>query len=89
MDTPEAGKLSVLPTIHLGGTARATLLEDTTDALDALRDALRALSVTTPNARDYPKSGDITLAMAQHLDRKRRLESVIAELEALAEHIGV
>jgi hypothetical protein len=78
---------TVLPLIHVGGTARATLLDDTTDALSALRDALQALHVTTPHARDYPNPGDISRAMAQHLDRKKRIESVIAELEALAEHI--
>jgi alpha-ketoglutarate-dependent taurine dioxygenase len=78
-----------MPTLHLGGTARDTLFEDTIDALDALRDALRALDVTNPNTRDYPKPGEITQAIAQHLDRKRRIESVISELEALAEHIKV
>lgn len=89
MDTIPSKPEVVLPTIHVGGTARATLFEDTTDTLEALRDALRALSVTTPHVRDYPKPGDITRAMAQHLDRKKRLESIIAELEVLAEHIGV
>jgi hypothetical protein len=88
MDTPVPVKPPVLPTIHLGGTARATLLEDTTDALDALRDALRAMTVTTPHARDYPKAGDITQAIVQHQSRRHRIESVIKELEALAEHIA-
>ena len=88
MDTPVPVKPPVLPTIHLGGTSRATLLDDIADALNALRDALHALSITTPSTRDYPKPGDISLAMAQHLDRKKRLESVIAELEGLAEHIA-
>jgi hypothetical protein len=88
MDNAESSKpVVVLPTIHLGGTARATLFEDTSDALSALRDALCALDVTAPNGRDYPKLGDLIIATAQHLDRKNKLESVIAELEALAEHI--
>lgn len=88
MDTPVPVKPPVLPTIHLGGTARATLLDDTTEVLGVLRDALMALSVITPHARDYPKAGDITEAIAQHQSRRRRIESVIKELEALAEHIA-
>jgi len=87
MDTQAPSRSQVLPTITIGGTSRNTLLDDTSDALNALRDALRALSVTTPNARDYPNPGDIGLAMTQYLDRKRRIESVITELEVLAEHI--
>jgi hypothetical protein len=87
MDTQAPSKTQVLPTISLNGTSRNTLLDDTSDALNALRDALRALAITTPNTRDYPNPGDIGLAMAQHLERKRRIESVITELETLAEHI--
>lgn len=88
MDTIPSKPVVTLPTINVSGTARATLLDDATDTLGALRDALHALSMTPPNVRDYPNQGDITKAMAQHLDRKKRIESVIAELDVLAEHIA-
>lgn len=77
------------PTIHLNGTSRAALLESYCDAGAAVRQALDKLADAAPNGRDYyTQGGDaIGVAVAEHVDRLRRLESVLAELSELAEAV--
>ena len=78
----------IFPTIHRNGTAAEDLLTDAIDACDALRAAIAAVQKSGPNARDYyvQPAGSFTRAQEEHIDRLHRLESVLRELEALAEH---
>lgn len=78
------------PMIHLNGSSRERLLEQQTDAAAALREALEALVEASPNGRDYyPQgSGAVQAAMREHEDRLRRIQSVLCEIEALAEAIS-
>lgn len=82
--TPKA-----LPTIHLNGSSPKDLFENAREALGALRKAISAVEGTGPNGRDYYPQGDgaIAVAVSEHCDRLKRIQSVIAELETLAEHI--
>lgn len=78
-----------LPTIHLNGTARSDLQEQAGGAMDALRTAMEGLRRMAPNGRDYyPQGNDaITNATRQHQSRMERVGSVMAELEAIQEHL--
>jgi hypothetical protein len=74
-----------LPTIHLNGTSKQSLVDGLCDASDALNTAYAALKQTAPNGRDYYTQGPQALAAAQdeHLDRLRRLDAIKAEIDAL------
>ena len=50
--------MSTLPTIHINGSARATLATAYEAAYRALTDALSAFAETSPNARDYYPQGN-------------------------------
>lgn len=80
--------MTIFPTIHLNGTAKADLLEGYLDALTALRDAHDALCKTAPNGRDYyvaDTSGiAINIAMDEHRARLRKLDDIKKEIEAIA-----
>ena len=78
-----------VPTVHLNGTSRDTLLEGYIAALDALRLAREALQAAAPNARDYyVQAGDtFCLAQNQHFVRLARLRETLDELITLAEHV--
>lgn len=77
------------PTIHMNGTSRDALFDETANALGALRDALRAMGDAGPNARDYYPQGEgaFTEARNEHEARIRKVREVMAELEAIAEAI--
>lgn len=79
-----------IPTIHLNGTSRESLVSDLLDALQALEEAERALQHTCPNGRDYYPQGPgaITEAMRQHTARMGKLYEVRQELSAIAEAIA-
>jgi hypothetical protein len=79
-----------VPTIHLNGTARDSLLDAHCEAGRAVRVALDAIELAAPNPRDYYPQGDDAFASAkrEHADRVGRLRSVLVELEALAEAIA-
>lgn len=69
----------VFPTLHLNGTSGADLLSQTTDAMIALSDAIKALQSAGPNGRDYYIQQDVTAftqAQQQHGDRIAKLEAV-------------
>jgi hypothetical protein len=75
-----------IPTIHVNGTSRDSLLEDFCAAIDAIHDAGRKLARATPNGRDYYTQGPAAIlsAMAQHEARMAKLKSIAAELEDIA-----
>jgi hypothetical protein len=74
-----------VPTIHLNGTSKQSLIDGLCDASDALNTAYEALKQTAPNGRDYYTQGPQALAAAtdEHLDRLRRLDAIKAEIDAL------
>lgn len=74
-----------IPTIHLNGTAQADLLQQATDAADALRTAREVLREMTPNGRDYypQAAGAYDRAINEHVARMQRLDAVLGEVEAL------
>ena len=79
-----------IPSIHLNGTSRKSLLDGYRNALYALREAETALQETGPNGRDYyvQPAGAFALAQEQHVARCRALRNVITELEQVAEQIA-
>ena len=79
----------MLPTLHLNGTSGADLLSQTTDAMIALSDAMKALQIMGPNGRDYYVQGPrvIDAAMDEHLARIQKLEAVQADVMAISEAI--
>jgi hypothetical protein len=79
-----------LPTVHLNGTSRESLLEGYIAALDALRLATEALQASAPNSRDYyVQAGDtFCLAQNQHFVRLARLRETLDELNTIAEHVA-
>lgn len=85
-----------IPTVHLNGTSKQSLLDGYLAAVNAVRIAEQAVAETWPHARDYymqpalePGGGTkATLAADQHEDRLRRLAAVLAELEAIAEGVS-
>jgi len=79
-----------LPTVHLNGTSRDSLLDDYMAAMDAIRLAMKALQSAAPNARDYYVQAGDTFCMAQnqHFVRLARLRETLDELNTLAEHVA-
>lgn len=78
------------PTVNLNGTDRDTLLQQHLDAAEALRAAIKALDEAAPNGRDYlPPGGDIKVAIAFHVERRKLIESVLRDVEELGEHIAM
>lgn len=80
----------IKPTINLNGTNAKDLLDQQLNAIWALRTAISTLQDASPNGRDYQTMprGTIDLAVAGHRERLARLESVMTELEEIAEHIA-
>lgn len=76
----------IIPTIHLNGTSKESLIEDLCAASNALRAAYDALKQTAPNGRDYYPQGPKALedATAEHFSRLSRVDSVRQEIESLA-----
>jgi hypothetical protein len=76
----------ILPTIHLNGTSRESLLEGYQEAIDALVEAGRKVAAAGPNGRDYYVQGNKAFpqAMDEHEARLTKIRKVILELEAIA-----
>ena len=74
-----------LPTIHLNGTSKASLIEDLCEASQTLNLAYEAMKRTGPNGRDYYPQGPAALEAAtnEHMDRLRRLDAVKKEIDEL------
>ena len=79
-----------LPTLHLNGSSRESLLQEYITAMDALRRAVEALQKTSPNGRDYYTQGPDALpkALKEHSLRLHRLADTIHELNTIAEHVA-
>ena len=80
----------IKPTIHLNGTSKESLLDQVTDAREALNAAIGALNNAAPNARDYYPQGDSAFIQAtlEHRNRVTKLVAVCNELSDLAEAIA-
>ena len=83
------------PTIHNNGTGKEGLLKDHCAAMAALRDAIDALALTAPNARDYYTQPDdsngstaYSAARAEYIGRRERLDLTLTEIETIAEYIA-
>lgn len=76
----------IAPTIHLNGTAGQVLLDQLTEAGNALLDAIKAHERAEPHGRDYytQSEGMYGKARAQHNERSQKLRDVLTEIQALA-----
>lgn len=79
-----------IPTIHMNGTNKQTLLDDYQTAREALSNAKEKLMVAAPNGRDYYPQGDgaYEVARLEHGQRLARIEQVITELDIVVEGIA-
>ena len=77
------------PAIHLNGTAKQDLLEQWSDASEALVNAIVKLNAAGPNGRDYyPQGSDaFEQALNEHIERVTKLRDVRKELQELMEHV--
>lgn len=79
-----------LPTIHLNGTGRQTLLDGYENARTAVRDALDVLRAVEFNPRDYYVQGDTawTAARDERETMQRELHRIQTELETILIHVA-
>jgi len=80
----------ITPTVHLGGTARQSLLDQFMEAGHALSLALSKMQDACPNGRDYYLRGlpAFEAAVQEHESRVARVQSVMAEYGALCESVA-
>lgn len=80
----------ITPTIHLNGSSSDVLIEGYTAAAQAAQRLLEALDACGPNGRDYYHQGPEALGIAQreHAARVAKVREVLADLQALAEHVS-
>ena len=80
----------IVPTIHLNGDSRETLLDQCRKALVAIRDAITACREMHPNGRNYyPQGPDaIGKAMSEHEERLSKIFDVRDDLERMMEAIA-
>ena len=76
----------IIPTVHLNGSSRDSLLEQATDAREALYKAIESLYAAAPNGRDYyvQESNAFRAACKQWSDRLDALRDVLKDLQAIA-----
>jgi len=67
-----------MPTVHLNGASRESLVQQRTDVADALRDVEDAIRQAWPHGRDYYPQGPDALTTAQEAWRER--VTVVAEM---------
>ena len=86
----------LIPTIHSNGTSRENLIEHYADAMAAMLVAIAAVQHAAPDGRDYyPQDAKevqgiaFQRAVLQHVDRIKRLQSVMTELDAIAHAIAL
>lgn len=74
-----------IPMIHTNGTSKHRLVEELTDAVEAIEAAYQAIKQTAPNGRDYYPFGPdaFNAATNQHQNRLRKIDEVRNELEQL------
>jgi hypothetical protein len=73
-----------VPTIHLNGTSKESLLEAISNARLALRDALESLGHTAPNGRDFYVQGPNALHRAD-VEYRARAMAVLKAHDELGE----
>lgn len=75
----------IVPTIHLNGTSKQSLLDDLDEAFSALNEAFDKLKRTAPNGRDYYLQGEEAFIKAgdAHTTRLRKVHDVIGEIQEL------
>jgi hypothetical protein len=78
------------PTIHLNGDRQESLLEESVNALGALRDARAALCNITVNGRNfYPQGPDATnQALKDFRAMLGRFDLVVEEVERYADAVA-
>jgi hypothetical protein len=74
--------VTAIPTLHLNGSAYATLRDGYMAAIEALQTAGTALADTAPNQRDFYVQAvpTFTQAVEQHVRRYREIERMVQEL---------
>jgi hypothetical protein len=80
----------MVPMIHLNGSDADELLDGVTEGMSKLVAAMETLRRNGPHLRDYyayAMKGAFDAAQEQHADRLKRVESVLKELEKMAEAI--
>jgi hypothetical protein len=79
----------LLPRIHLNGSDPDQLFQGYMVALEKAQEALQALRAVDVNGRDYyPLGGNaVAEALEEHRARCGKLQSIIDDLSAIAEHI--
>lgn len=77
------------PTVHLNGTPRDRLVEQYSDAANALREALSRMGEACPNARDYYTQGPDAFqeAVKEHGARVERVAVTLREIEQILETV--
>lgn len=77
------------PTIHLNGTSKKELLDQSLLVVEKIRDAMEALAKATPNGRDYYVQGPnaIKTALEEHNARATKLQEVLDDMNELVMHI--
>jgi len=79
-----------LPTVHINGSSRDSLLEDYMAAMDSIRLAMKAVQAAAPHPRDYYVQSNMSahLARDEHVTRLARLRETLDELNTIAEHVA-
>jgi hypothetical protein len=82
--------MTMIPTIHMNGDKKETLLDGYVAAIRAVRAAKEAIAAACPNGRNFYPQGDgaINQAVEEHRHRLATLNRVMDELEFIAEAIA-
>lgn len=72
----------IFPTVHINGTSGQSLMDKLTDAEMVIHEAIKKVSETCPNERDYP-GGGFHMAVNEHTARVQKLTEVAKELDRL------
>ena len=67
-----------MPTVHLNGASRESLVQQRTDVADALRDVEKAIGQAWPHGRDYYPQGPENIYKARQAWTKRM--KIVAEM---------
>lgn len=79
----------MIPTIHLNGTGKTTLLDELKVAHGAVTAAVDALRQVTVHGRDYYPQGPDAYKQARHEmdERLRSMNDIAVELQAMYLHL--
>lgn len=90
MPNPTTSSGLAVPAIHLNGTGGDDLLEQTMDALHAIRAAHAALRRMSPHQRDYyvQSTGAWARASDEYIARLAKLEGITTELEEITLYLS-